>query len=129
MLFSAVGTIQAYQQLQQNHQRILAGDITTVDSWMTLPYVARVYHVPEACLYPSLHLPNTWTVRHSTLRSIADRYKRPVDKVIHDVQQVIISYRAHHSMCGPPASPTPKTASFAFRQRFSFAARKGAFHE
>ena len=130
MLFSAVGTIQAYQQLQQNHQRVMSGDVTTIDSWMTLPYVARVYHVPEGCLYPSLHLSNSWQVRHSTLRALADRSGRPVATIIHEVQQVILNYRRHHGTCGPLSpSPPPSAASSVFRQRFPLAGWKGALNE
>lgn len=128
MLFSAVGTLRAYQQLQQKHQRVLVGDVTTIDSWMTLPYIARVYHVPEACLYPSLHLPSSWLVRHSTLRTIADHYKRPVTRVIHDVQQAILNYRQHRNACEAPASPTP-SASPVPHKGLPAVARKGSLDE
>lgn len=128
MLFSAVGTIQAYQKFQQNHQRILSGDVSTVDSWMTLPYVARVYHVPEPCFYQSLNVSATWLTRHSTLRDIAGHYKRPVNNVIIEVRQVILNYRKHHTICGPPASPTP-TGNVELLHRFPFAGRKGKSDE
>jgi hypothetical protein len=103
LLFSATRTIQAYQQLQQSHQRTLSGDVSSIDAWMTFPYIARVYQIPENCLYQSLHLPGSWTVRHSTLRVIADHYTRSVDSVIKDVQQVILRYRRDHTICGTPA--------------------------
>lgn len=109
LFFSAVKTIQAYQQVQQSHQRALSGDVSSIDSWMTFPYIARVYHVPESCLYQALHLPSTWMVRHSTLRVIADHYARPVEKVIQDVRQVILRYRRDHSICGTP-TPLPSPA-------------------
>lgn len=123
LLFSAVRTIQAYQKVQQSHQRILSGDVSSIDAWMTFPYIARVYHVPEGCLYQSLHFPSTWMVRHSTLRVIADRYARPVEKIIQDVRQVILRYRRDRTICGPP----PSTADTI--QSSPLARRKGELHE
>lgn len=112
LLFSATRTIQAYQQLQQSHQRTLSGDVSSVDAWMTVPYIARVYHIPENCLYQTLRLPGTWMVRHSTLRVIADHVARPVDSVIRDVRRVILRYRQNHAICGTPA-PSTSTVSAA----------------
>jgi hypothetical protein len=106
LLLSAARTIQAYQQLQQSHQRILSGDVSSIDAWMTFPYIARVYQIPENCLYQSLRFPNTWMVRHATLHVIADHYARPLQNVIREVQRIIVHYRQNHAICGPPASPS-----------------------
>lgn len=127
LLFSATRTIQAYQQLQQSHQRTLSGDVSSIDAWMTFPYIARVYHVPENCLYQSLHLPGSWTVRHSTLRVIADHYARSVDSVIKDVQQAILRYRINHIICGTLVSAS--RARSALEYRFPALIRKGELHE
>jgi len=109
LFFSAVKTIQAYQQVQQSHQRTLSGDVSSIDSWMTLPYIAHVYHIPESCLYQSLNLPGSWMVRHSTLRVIADHYALPTERLIQEVRQVILRYRKDHSICGTP-TPLPSPA-------------------
>lgn len=127
LLFSATRTIQAYQQLQQSHQRILSGDVSSIDAWMTFPYIAHVYQIPENCLYQSLHLPGSWTVRHSTLRVIADHYARSVDSVIRDIRQIILRYRTDHTICGTP-SPTIRTHS-GHEHRFLALSRKGELHE
>ena len=126
LLFSAAETIQAYQKVQQSHQRILSGDVNSIDSWMTFPYIARVYHIPEGCLYQSLRFPNTWMVRHSTLRVIADRYARPLQTVIQDVRQVILRYRKDRTICG---TPIPPASTSDFMQRLPLATRKGKLDE
>lgn len=123
MFFSAAGTIQAYQQFEKNHQRITSGDVSTVDAWMTLSYVAHVYHVPETCLYQSLHVLNSWLTRRATLRALADRYRRPVNQVILDVQHAILNYRKHHVIC-PEPSPPP-TTNLSLLRPLSFTARIG----
>jgi hypothetical protein len=123
MFFSAAGTIQAYQQFEKNHQRITSGDVSTVDSWMTLPYVAHVYHVPETCLYQSLHVLNSWPTRHETLRALADRYRRPVNQVILEVQYAILNYRKHHIIC--PAPSPPPTTNLSFQGPLPFTTQTG----
>ena len=111
--FTATGTIQAYQHFQQDHQRIQAGDATTVRSWMTIPYVSHVYKVPEPCFTQTLHLNDHWLVEHATLRVIADHYQRPLQKLITDVQHVIVIYRRKQLTCGPPPKTTTSTGAHA----------------
>jgi hypothetical protein len=100
--FTATGTIQAYQHFQQDHQRIQAGDVTTVSSWMTIPYVSQVYKVPEPCFTQNMHLSDRWLVEHATLRAISDHYRRPLGKLILDVQHVIVTYRRKQLNCALP---------------------------
>lgn len=103
-VLAAASTIQAYQQFQQKHQRIQVGDVSTISSWMTLPYVAHVYHVPAACLDESLHVSLLTLQKHATLRYLADYYKKPVDTVIYTVQRTILDYRAKRLVCSSPPS-------------------------
>jgi hypothetical protein len=105
-IFAARGTVQAYQQFQQDHKRIMAGDVTTVSSWMTIPYIARIYHIPAACLDGALHLSSPMQERHASLSYLASVDKEPVANLIHKVESVITSYREHHPICVPPG-PAP----------------------
>jgi hypothetical protein len=103
-VFAAASTVQAYQQFEQDHQRITAGDVSTVSSWMTLPYIARIYHVPELCLYGALHISDTALQKHATLGFIADHYKKPANDLIHTVQQAILNFRKKRTCPAPPNS-------------------------
>lgn len=105
VFFAAVSTVQAYQNFEQDHQRIVAGDVSTIGPWMTLPYVARVYHVPESCLTQSLHITNPVLKHHASLRFIADYSRRPIDTVVREVRTIIQQYRDHHLTCSAPAIP------------------------
>jgi hypothetical protein len=104
-IFAARGTVQAYQRFQQDHKRIMAGDVTTVSSWMTIPYIARIYHVPAGCLDGALHVSNPVQERHASLGYLASIDKEPVDNLIRTVENVITSYREKHPICVPPVSP------------------------
>jgi hypothetical protein len=109
MFFSAAGTIRAYRQLQQNHQHIITGDVNTVSSWMTLPYVSQVYHVPESCLTHALHISNPWMIHHASLHVISDYTGRPLDTVLLKVREAILAYRKYHSAC-PASTPSKMEA-------------------
>jgi hypothetical protein len=122
--FTASGTIRAYQHFQQDHQRIQAGDVTTISSWMTIPYIVRVYKVPEPCFTQSLRLADRWLVQHATLRVIADYEQRPLARLILNVQQIILSYRRGQLVCGPPPSNTARGKDIPIPLYFS--AEKGA---
>ena len=102
MVFAAAGTVRAYQSFQEDHQRSIAGDVGTISSWMTLPYISHVYHVPAACLYGSLDISAPALQKHATLGYIANYYKKPVDTIIHNVQRVILDYRKKRITCGSP---------------------------
>lgn len=95
-IFFAVQTIQAIQRFQEEHALTLAGDVSTIRPWMTIPYIARVYHVPESYIYERLHITDPQSVRLTSLHALAGRYNLPVDGLISDVQNAIRTYRNQH---------------------------------
>lgn len=105
VIFAAVSTVQAYQNLTRTHQHVIAGDVNTVSSWMTLPYIARVYHVPEGCLVQELRITSPVLRQHANLRFIANYYHRPLNTVLHDVRSAILQYRQKHQVCPALALP------------------------
>jgi hypothetical protein len=98
---AAVGALRSFQR-----ESVLTkeGDVQTISSWMTIPYIARVYGVPERYLYQSLQVPEKHPLPHSTLHALASYNRRPVDSIIHNVQSAIINYRRAH----PGARPNQK---------------------
>jgi hypothetical protein len=102
-VFCAVQTVQAFQRFQQDHKLAVTGDVSTIRSWMTVPFIAHFYHVPETYLDQSLHITDDKAVHHLPLRELADRVKRPVDGLIRDIQHAILNYRNHRN--GTGASP------------------------
>jgi hypothetical protein len=102
--FAAVGTYKAVRNFQQQNSALEAGDVSTVRSWMTIPVVARLYHVPEDYLSHELAVGNPEQIRHSTLNQLASAKKQPVSKLIQTVQHAILSYRkTHHTGANAPA--------------------------
>ena len=96
-IFCALQTVQAIQRFEESRNLATSGDVSTIGDWMTLPYIARVYHVPENYLDQWLHIRDRQSTRHTTLHALADRYNRPVDSLIHDIQRAIVTYRKQHT--------------------------------
>lgn len=108
-IIAAVATIQAFQGLQQQSALVNSGDVRTVSDWMTIPYIARTYHVPEDYLYQWLHITGVQKPQHITLRLLAARYHRSINDLLHSVQAAIRAYRAH----SPPTKKTPGSGTGA----------------
>ncbi len=70
--------------------------------WMTVPYVARSYHVPPSVLYRALGLPDRPHDRRP-LAALARTQGRPVQDLIGDLQSAILRTRA----AATPPSPNP----------------------
>ncbi len=114
--FAAVRTYQVYQRLHQYSLKVQARDAQIIRAWMTLPYIARVYHVPEDYLYQWLGLQNTPPLHHATLYAVAERLHQPVEQVITSVQHAFTSLTLPLVVAGrsllrsPP--PTPRRLPF-----------------
>lgn len=110
-VLAAENTLGAYRSFVQMHELAGEGDVRTIHPWMTIPYIAHVYHVPEGYLYGTLRLTDTRPPRHTTLRALASRYQRPVDVFIHTIQMAILAYRKQHlhphSSTGQPPTHAP----------------------
>lgn len=95
-VFAAASTVQAFYMFQQQSAMTKAGDVQTIRSWMTVPYIAHVYHVPENELYHALSSAGLNAQPRTTLHALALRTHKPVNQIIHEVQQVILTYRQEH---------------------------------
>ena len=96
-VFCAVQTIRAFQRFQQEQKLAVTGDVSTIRPWMTVPFIAHFYHVPESYLDQSLHITNDRAVHHLPLRELAPHVKRPLDGLIRDIQHAILNFRKHRS--------------------------------
>ncbi|HLX58610.1 MAG TPA: hypothetical protein VKR83_16450 [Ktedonobacteraceae bacterium] len=102
-VFCAVQTVKDIQSFEQNHKLASSGDVSTIRSWMTVPFISHFYHVPEGYLLESLHITNELSVRHVPLQALAGHIKRPLNSLIHDIQHAILNYRKQY--------PTPTANS------------------
>ena len=97
LVFAAVETFQDFQFFQQQNTYAANSDVRSIRPWMTIPYIARFYHVPESYLYSTLHISSSALPRHTPLRLLASHYNRSVDELIQSIQTAIQTYRKQHA--------------------------------
>jgi hypothetical protein len=85
--------MQAIQRFQQARSLAAEGDVSTIQPWMTIHYVSRIYNVPESYLYEKLNITDSRQQSHIPLRALAIRYNRSTDGFIRDIQTAIELYR------------------------------------
>jgi hypothetical protein len=90
---TADASVRAVQSFQQQNTLTHSGDIRTVRPWMTIPYIAHTYHVPEGYLYNTLHITDKRSAQHTTIQALAIRSRRTPDDLIHQIQKAIQTYR------------------------------------
>ena len=109
-VFAMVNTYKAVQALQLRNHDVRMGNVSTIRSWMTIPAISRIYHVPEDYVYRSLDVTHPAANHTVTLYDIANHKQKPVDQVIQTLQQAILLYRKQHpgSTLAPPAKHSSK---------------------
>lgn len=86
----------AYRAYERFHQLAPAGnlaDAADIRGWMTLPYIARAYRVPEDMLYQALALPKQGNERLS-VKQIVATYGRDPQATREQIQQALLRGRA-----------------------------------
>ena len=107
-IFAAHATIGAIRSFQYESTLAKKGDVQTIGDWMTVPYISRVYHVPEPYLYQTLRMPPTPPSPHMTLHAVALHTKRPVNLLVKNVQNAVLTYRKSH----PGSAHTTKKGKY-----------------
>lgn len=94
-----------YQTLPQPISTVSRAPGQTLRPWMTLPFIARAYHVPEPVLLSALGIDRQQADHHS-LEEIADAQHTSTDAVIGKLRTAIHDYHVAH-----PRTPTPAAGS------------------
>ncbi len=104
--FFGVRVLRSAAQLHQiRDRRVLQPGVTDVNlirGWMTIPYIARAYRVPEQDLWQGLGIPEQ-SNRHKSLHALDLEYARgQPGAIINQVKTIISEYQSQH-----PTTPTP----------------------
>jgi hypothetical protein len=83
--------------------RLLRFANSPIRPWMSVPFIAHTHHVPVATLFDAIHVVPHPAPDRRPLRRIAREEKRPVDELIHDINQAIAKTRG--SPAPPPQNP------------------------
>jgi len=103
-VYAARATVGAFHTLHKQEVLTENRDIRAIQPWMTIPYVAHIYHVPASYLYSTLGIKNKHEF-HDTIFTLAAHHKRSSTLVIHELQTAILTYHKQHPY--RPLHPTP----------------------
>lgn len=105
VLFLIVGLRFTRSSLEmRNQRRVQAGEMLGVRPWMTVPYIARTYHLPEEQIFQALNLSDTPRNRRTPLHVLAARNHRDLAADIATINAMIDRRQA------PRPPPTPRRA-------------------
>jgi hypothetical protein len=67
-------------------------DVSLIQEWMTVPFIARSYKIPEAILYEKLEI-DPLNNRKSNLSSIATKTGKSTPQIINQIKNVISEFQ------------------------------------
>jgi hypothetical protein len=103
VLFFGLRTYRDYRRLEERGLSPGVTDVEAIRGWMTLPYIAQAYGIPEDALFAGLGVPKAGNEKLS-IRQLADKYQREPEAVRQAVQEAIQRQQATST---PPSEGTP----------------------
>ena len=99
--FFGLRAYHAYDRFQGSALREGATDAEAIRGWMTLPYIARAYGVPEDALFAALGIPKPGNERLSVKQLVA-KYGRDPLATRQALQQVLLQHQRALTPGGAP---------------------------
>lgn len=107
-LWFGMRTLRSFRHVRERGFRpppMATADVTTLRGWMTIPYVAVAYGVPEEFLFRALDIPAE-TNRNASIVDLNRRYRTGLEgQVLRELQEAIQRFQS--SAHPPPAHPPP----------------------
>jgi hypothetical protein len=92
VLFFGVRAYRDYRRLEERGLSPGVTDVEAIRGWMTMPYIARAYGVPQEALFESLGVPEAGNEKLS-IKQLANKYDRDPAEIREAVQEVVLSYQ------------------------------------
>jgi hypothetical protein len=110
--FYGVQLLRSYRIIHRTPLRPGVTDVSLVRDWMTIPYIARAYRVPEEVLWQGLGIPRVGN-RFKSLRTLDREYAGGTPGAIQNKVKALISqYEVEHPR---QVTPTPLPPSVQAR--------------
>jgi hypothetical protein len=82
-------------------------DASLIRGWMTIPYIAHTYGVPDKVLFDTLNIPEKENRRKSLLELNNEYFPEQEGFVMTRIQEAILAFQGQVPL--PPLPPTPPT--------------------
>jgi len=103
--YYGVRTVRSYRQLHHMPLRPGETDVTQIREWMTIPYIAHAYRVPESVLWTGLGIPEAGN-RNKNLHTLERQMagEQPAS-LLEKVRSLITRYQGQHPTPAPSSTP------------------------
>jgi hypothetical protein len=91
-----VRTVRSFMQFQGRGLHMDVTDVEAIRGWMTIPYIAKAYRVPEEYLFAHLDIPPEGNRNKSLARLIQEIAPGEQWVLIESVKAAIREYQADH---------------------------------
>jgi hypothetical protein len=110
LFFSITARVVRGVREARNDELVRNGAAVGVRPWMTIPYIARAYGLPEGDLYAALNLTPSERTRRAPLGALAEHSGRNLDADIATINALIAARHATPRAPRPPQPPRPSPA-------------------
>ena len=100
--FFGLRAYRAYTRFQPDALPAGTTDVEAIRGWMTLPYIARAYGVPEDALFDALTIPKAGNA-HLSVKQLVAKYDRDPLATRQALQQALL----REQRAPPPSGGTP----------------------
>jgi hypothetical protein len=99
--FFGLRAYRTYTRFQHDASVGVVTDVEAIRGWMTLPYIARAYGVPEDTLFAALAIPKAGNERLS-IKQLVAKYGRDPLMTRQTIQQVLLQHQGRARSGGAP---------------------------
>jgi|SRR5688572_988320 len=115
ILFFGLRSFRAFQKFDGHGPREgfpdkLETDVERIRDWMTIPFISRMYGVPEPILYEALGIPADGNDKKS-LRDLNEEYFSETDELVIETVKTALLANQHPSAPVLPETPVPPVIS------------------
>ena len=105
ILFFGFRAVRSFLRIQFTGLEPGVTDVELIRGWMTIPYIAAAYDVPEEYIFEQIGVPQEDNQNKSLFRLNSDYFGGEPQAILKVVQAAIRQYQAEHPP--PTASPEP----------------------
>jgi len=98
ILFFGSKSIRSFLQISLTGLEQGTANVNQIRGWMTIPYIATAYQVPEAHIFQATKIPISKDNKNTSLSKLGAKYYGDNAKAVllPEIQQAILNYQSTH---------------------------------
>ena len=82
-------------------------DVELIRDWMTIPFIARMYHVPPPAIFEALDIPKNKQNEEKSLQQLNEEYFPSVNGFVETTVKAVVLAHLQPQVPAAPSVPTP----------------------